>query len=223
VTAALLVAAATLLLPAAPAGARERDSGTTDPVALRSRAIAAYNELNYEAAAKQAAAYLEQARKENRTGREVASVAFILGHARYELHRQSGRPYEGDYALEVVAPLEESLRILQDDPAFKHMLLGNAWYTPWGGRAHRRRAEARGHRHLLNRSCCARRMCARSESALGLFVRAPPLFYLERCPTGAFSDSADLYIQRCAGGAGRGTAYDALRQIYDLAYLTIVT
>jgi hypothetical protein len=108
VRAAVLVVAAALLVPAAPAGARERDSKTTDPVALRSRAIAAYNEQNYAAAAGQAAAYLEQARKENRTGREVASVAFILGHARYELHRQSGRPYEGDYALEVVAPLEES-------------------------------------------------------------------------------------------------------------------
>jgi hypothetical protein len=225
VRAAVLVVAAALLAPAAPAGARERDSKTTDPVTLRSRAIAAYNEQNYAAAAGQAAAYLEQARKENRTGREVASVAFILGHARYELHRQSGRPYEGDYALEVVAPLEESLRILQDDPAFKHMLLGNAYHTLWEmtGRSDPE-SEARAHWYLL-KSILIREAevhaLARSDPAYDLYARHL-LFYLERClDLAQESESADLYLQRIRSVArgGFGSAYDdRFWQIFDLTY-----
>lgn len=221
----LFVVAAAMMSMAAPAGAQGRDGKTVDLARLRSGAISAYNDQKYQTAARHAAAYLEEAREKNRTGREVASVAFILGHARYELHRQSGQPYEGDYATDVVAPLEESLRILQDDPAFKHMLLGNAYHTLWEMTGRRDpEAEARAHWYLL-KSILTREAAvhalAKNDPAYDLYARHL-LFYLERClDLAQESESANLYLQRIRSVArgGFGTAYDdRFWQIFDLTY-----
>ncbi len=222
----VIVMATAMMSMAAPlAGAQGRGVRTADLAALRSRAVSAYNDQKYQTAAKHAAAYLEQAREKNRTGREVASVAFILGHARYELHRQSGRPYEEGYAADVVEQLEESLRILQDDPAFKHMLLGNAYHTLWEmeGR-HDPEAEARAHWYLL-KSILIREAAVhalpRNDPAYDLYARHL-LFYLERClDLAQDSESANLYLQRIRSVArgGFGTAYnDRFWQIFDLTY-----
>ncbi len=221
----IVIATALISMAAAPAGAQGRGAGTADLAVLRSRAVSAYNDQKYQTAAKHAAAYLEQAREKGRTGREVASVAFILGHARYELHRQSGQPYEEDYAADVVAPLEESLRILQDDPAFKHMLLGNAYHTLWEmeGR-HDPEAEARAHWHLLKSILireAAVQALPKKDPAYDLFARHL-LFYLERClDLAQDSASANLYLQRIRSVArgGFGTAYnDRFWQVFDLTY-----
>jgi hypothetical protein len=221
----LFVVAAAMVSAAAPAGAQGRDGKTVDLAALRSRAVSAYNDQKYQTAAKHAAAYLEQAREKNRTGREVASVAFILGHARYELHRQSTQPYEGDYATDVVGPLEESLRILQDDPAFKHMLLGNAYHTLWEMTGRRDpESEARAHWYLLKSILireAAVHALAKDDAAYDLYARHL-LFYLERClDLAQESESANLYLQRIRSVArgGFGTAYDdRFWQIFDLTY-----
>jgi len=220
-----LVAALILMTLAPPAEGRGADDTKVDPAVLRSRAISAYNDQKYETAERYAAAYLDQAEEKNRTGREVASVAFILGHARYEMHRLSGGPYEGDYALEVVAPLEESLRILQDDPAFKNMLLGNAYHTLWEMTGRRDpESEARAHWYLL-KSILIREAAVhalpRTDPAYDLFARHL-LFYLERClDLAQDSESANLYLQRIRSVAlgGFGTAYDdRFWQIFDLTY-----
>jgi len=192
---------------------------------LRNDAITAYNAQNYGRAATLAGHYLERASEESRTGREVAALQFILGHSRYELHQKEGGRYAGDYRADVVQPLEESLRVLQDDAAFKNMLLGNAWHVFWseGGRRDAE-AEGRGHWYLL-KSILLRETEARDQPRTGpeydQFARHV-LFYLERClEYSRTSDSADLYRERIRAAApfGFGTAYDArFWQIHDLTY-----
>jgi hypothetical protein len=216
----VLVALWSVGSPPPAAAVEAADMGT-----LRNDTITAYNAQSYARAATLADRWLDRARSEGRTGREVAAISFILGHARYEMHQKEGTRYAGNYRADVVDPIDESLRILQDDPAFKNMLLGNAWHTLWseGGRSDAE-AEARGHWHLL------KSILLRQEDVGGLAPTAPEydlfarhvLFYLERCLDYArTSDSADLYVQRLRAVApwGFGTAYDArFWQIHDLTY-----
>jgi tetratricopeptide (TPR) repeat protein len=220
--AAVALMTAALLAGAAP-GARAADD--SDLAGLRNDAITAYNAQNYGRAATLADHYLERASQESRTGREVAALQFILGHSRYEVHQKEGGHYGGDYRAEVVQPLEESLRVLQDDAAFKNMLLGNAWHVFWseGGRRDAE-AEGRGHWHLL-KSILLRdteaRDHPRTSPEYDQFARHV-LFYLERCLEYArTSESADLYRERIRAIAplGFGTAYDArFWQIHDLTW-----
>jgi len=212
-----------LLSTAARAGAD--DERKPDLAVLRNDAIAAYNAQNYSKAALLAAQYLDRAREEQRTGREFAALQFVLGHSRFEIHRKAGGAYPADYRADVVAPIEESLRVLQDDPAFKNMLLGNAYHELWSATGRRdAQAEERDHWYLL-KSILVReqevRGRPRSDSDYGLFARHL-LFYLERClDLARSSDSADLYLTRIRTVASRGfgTAYDArFWQIHDLTY-----
>ncbi len=211
--------------PPAPADAADPAGPATDLATLRNETIAAYNALNYPKAAQLAARYLDRARTEGRTGREVAALSFILGHARYEIHRAAGGPYAGDYRAEVVMPLDESLRVLQDDPAFKNMMLGNAWHELWVMTDRKDdEAEERDHWYLL-KSILIRRQDAGDtppqSPGYDPFARHV-LFYLERCLELARSSShADLYAQRIRSVApwGFGTAYEArFWQIHDLTY-----
>ena len=215
--AALLACGASL-----PPSAAEEN---TDLASLRNDAVAAYNKPDYAKAIQFAARYVERARAESRTGREFAAVSFILGHSRYEMQKQAGGSYEGDYRAEVVLPLEESLRILQDDPAFKNMLLGNAYYELWTMQGQRDPGdEERAHWYLL-KSILARenevRDRPKDSPEYDLFARHL-LFYLERClDLAQNSANADLYIERIRTAASWGfaTAYDArFWQIYDLTY-----
>jgi tetratricopeptide (TPR) repeat protein len=208
----------------APGTARGEDE-PAELSALRNDAITAYNAQNYQRAATLAARWLERAQADGRTGREVAALSFIVGHSRYELHQKETGRYAGDYRADVVRPIEESLRILQDDPAFKNMLLGNAWYTFWSENGRQDAdAEARGHWHLL-KSILIRREevqnVTRTAPEYDLFARHA-LFYLERCLDYArSSEHADLYLTRLRSVApwGFGTAYDArFWQIHDLTY-----
>jgi hypothetical protein len=217
---------ATGAVTAAPeSGATAGRQETSDLASLRNDAVAAYNRQDYGKAASIATRYAERARSEGRTGREFAAVSFILGHSRYEMHRKNGGPYDGDYRAEVVEPLEESLRILQDDPAFKNMLLGNAYFELWtlGGR---RDAddEDRAQWYLLKSILVRQDEVAdrpRDGAEYDLFARHL-LFYLERClDLAQDSPTPDLYLWRvrAMAPAGFGTAYDArFWQIYDLTY-----
>ncbi|HEU4401294.1 MAG TPA: hypothetical protein VFT43_04245 [Candidatus Polarisedimenticolia bacterium] len=201
------------------------DEESADLASLRNDTLAAYNDQNYARAAATAARYLDLARSGQRTGREYAAVSFILGHSRYELHRKSGGRYEGDYRAEIIVPLEDSLRVLQDDPAFKNMLLGNAYHEIWtsGGRRDPD-DEERAHWHLL-KSIVVRESEVRDQPRDGpqydLFARHL-LVYLDRCLDLA-RDSANpgVYVDRIRSAApwGFATAYDArFWQIYDLTY-----
>jgi len=219
-------------LAAAAPGAGDSAAGTArggdesaDQSALRNDAITAYNAQNYQRAATLAARWLDRAQADRRTGREVAALSFILGHSRYELHQKETTRYAGDYKADVVRPIEESLRILQDDPAFKNMLLGNAWHTLWSETGRQDAdAESRAHWHLLKSILIRQeevRNAARSAPEYDLFARHA-LFYLERCLDYARSSNhADLYLARLRSIAplGFGTTYDArFWQIHDLTY-----
>jgi len=213
------------LAGAAAVAAPDADAEKGDLTALRNEAIAAYNEQSYARAAQAAARYVEKARAEKRTGREVAAVSFVLGHSRYEVYLKGGGRYAGDFRADVVQPLEESLRVLQDDPAFKNMLLGNVYHDLWkaGGR---RDAEDEGRAHwYLLKSILIRQNEARDRPKDGpeyeLFSRHL-LFYLERClDLAQDSEGAGVYLQRIRSVApwGFGTAYDPrFWQIYNLTY-----
>src|SRR5262245_34902479 len=124
-----------MMLAGVPSAAFAADA-SEELASLRNDAITAYNAQNYARAATLAGHYLDRAGEESRTRGEVADLQFILGHSRYEIHQKDGGRYTGDCKADVVQPLEESLRVLQDDAAFKNMLLGNAWHVLWteGGR-----------------------------------------------------------------------------------------
>jgi tetratricopeptide (TPR) repeat protein len=208
-------------LSAAAFGAEE----TPDLASLRSDAFAAYRSEDYVTASKVASRYVARARTEGRTGREFAAVAFVLGHSRYEVHRASGDIYTGDYRAEVIAPLVESLRILQDDPAFKNMLLSNAYHELWNltGRSDLD-IEGRAHWHLFE-SILIREAGVRDRpkdsKEYDLFARHL-LFYLERClDLVRDSGSPGMYIYRIRSLAplGFGTVYDdRFLQIHELTY-----
>jgi len=199
--------------------------GTTDLSSLREEAFAAYQAEDYAGAARRSAQYVESARAAGRSGREYAAISFVLGHSRYEVHRASGDLYAGDYRVDVIAPLEESLRVLQDDPAFKNMLLGNAYHELWlqKGRSDLE-VESRAHWHLL-KSILIRETeladRARDAAEYDLFARHL-LFYLERClDLARDSGSSQTYSQRIRALAplGFGTAYDdRFLQIHDLTW-----
>jgi hypothetical protein len=227
----LVLCGALLLAPwpgvralAGAAAPRAQDE-SADLNSLRNAAIEAYNAQDYPTAGSNAARYLDRAREQKRAGREVAAILFVLGHSRYEIQHARGGRYEGDYRAEVIAPLEDSLRILQDDPTFKSMLLGNAYYDLWTmtGRTDGE-VEGQAHWYLL-KSILARendvRDRPRGSSEYDLFARHL-LAYLDRCLDLAQSSAtADLYTQsiRTAAPWGFATAYDArFWQIYDLTY-----
>jgi hypothetical protein len=218
----LLVAAALLTGAWPSAFAQERKP---DLAALRNGAIEAYNAQSYAKAATLAAQYLDRARVEQRTGREFAALQFVLGHSRFEAHRKAGSAYPGDYYADVVAPIEESLLVLQDDAAFKNMLLANAYHELWllTGRLDAE-AEERDHWYLL-KSILIREQEARERkhsAAEDEILARHLLFYLERClELSRTSDRADLYLARIRSVApwGFGSAYDArFWQIHDLTY-----
>ena len=219
-----LPAARSSAAPRSTAAPATRDE-TADLASLRSDAVAAYGKEDYARAESLATRYIERARLEGRVGREFAAVSFVLGHARYELHKRSGGPYRGDYRADVVAPLEESLRVLQDDPAFKNMLLANAYFELWSMTG-RRDADAEMHaqwHHL--KSIMLREIEVRERPRTGpeydLFARHL-LFYLERClDLARLSSSSEIYLYRIRSLAPRGfaSAYDdRFRQVYELTY-----
>lgn len=197
----------------------------TDLASLRSAAFVAYEAEDYAGAARLAARYVDRAREAGRSGREYAAVSFILGHSRYEVHRAGDDFYAGDYQADVIAPLEESLRVLQDDPAFKNMLLGNAYYELWRqkGRSDLD-VESRAHWHLL-KSILIRETelvdRTRDSPEYDLFARHL-LFYLERClDLARDSGSPQTYAQRIRALAPRGfgTVYDhRFLQIHELTW-----
>ncbi len=134
------------VFPAQPPAAEPPNA----PAALADQALAAYNASDYPAAERLASRYIEAARLGGITGRKLAEIQFVLGHSRYEIQHRSQAPYPGDYRADVVSPLEESFRILQDNPAFRTLLLGNAYFELWtaGGR-HDADAEAQAHWYFL--------------------------------------------------------------------------
>jgi len=195
------------------------------PAALAEQALAAYNTSDYPTAERLASRYVEAARLSGITGRKLAEIQFVLGHSRYEIQHRSQAPYPGDYRAEVVSPLEESFRILQDNPAFRTLLLGNAYFELWSGGGRRdAEAEAQAHWYYL-KSILIResetRLPARDPSDLERFARYL-LFYLDRCMELARrSATPDLYLYRIRSVApwGLSSPYaDRFRQIVDLTY-----
>ncbi len=220
---AAVILACTLLATLPEAGLLSKE--TADLASLRSEAFAAYQATRYDEAAGLAARYVDRARAEGRAGRELAAVSFVLGHSRYENHRASSDLYAGDYNAEVIAPLEESLRVLQDDPAFKNMLLGNAYHQLWLITGRRDLdAEGRAHWHLF-KSILIRQTDASDRpndaAEQDLFARHL-LFYLERClDLARDSGSPRMYVHRIRSLAplGFGTTYDdRFMQIQQLTY-----
>ncbi len=195
------------------------------PAALAEQALTAYNASDYSAAERLAARYVESARLSGITGRRLAEIQFVLGHSRYEIQHKSQAPYPGDYRADVVAPLEESFRVLQDNAAFRTLLLGNAYFELWtiGGRRDAD-SESQAHWYYL------KSILIRQSDALGADHDGSDqeklarylLFYLDRCLEMARrSATPELYLYRVRTAAAWGFSSpyaDRFRQIDDLTY-----
>jgi len=200
-------------------------SGASEQAAMAEGAIAAYNASDYAIAATLAARYIDRAREQGRIGREVAEVLFVLGHSRYEIQRQSAAPHAGDYRADIVAPLEESLRVVQDNAAFKTLVLANAYYDLWKAQGERdAEAEGRAHWYLL-RSIVIRESEARNtppDSPEHERLARFQLLYLDRClELARRSATPELYLYRIRAAAPRGFASpyaDRFRQVFELTY-----
>ncbi|MDH3283256.1 MAG: hypothetical protein OEQ13_00805 [Acidobacteriota bacterium] len=97
---------------------------------IRKSAVSAYNSRDWRGAA-QAAGSFENALEAAglpRAGADFALVAFIGGHARFEIWKQDPDSSQHDFDEDVIGAMQESLKILQDDPFFKHNVLGTAYY-----------------------------------------------------------------------------------------------
>lgn len=115
-----------LALPAAPAEA----SAIQTLESLRQTAVNAYNARDWRAASEAADAYGATLAAEGlpRAGADFALVAFVGGHARFELWKTDPASFPYDFDKDVLAEMHESLRILQDDPFFKHNVMGTIYY-----------------------------------------------------------------------------------------------
>ncbi len=117
-----------ILLLLAPAMAQESVLDSLE--GTRSRAVSAYNEREWAGAAKAAdsyAAILDEADLPH-AGTDYALVAFIGGHARFELWKTDPASFSYDFDRDVLGAMHESIHILQDDPFFKHNVLGTAYF-----------------------------------------------------------------------------------------------
>lgn len=212
--------------PAAPADAAGEEEGAR----IADRAQKAYAASDYPTARDLAQRYLDWARERGLAGRRLAEIQFILGHAGYEIRHAAGAPAAADaapaeYRARVVTPLEDSFRVLQDNAAFKTLLLGNAWFDLWrmsGGRD--AESEAQAHWYLL-KSILIREDEARAaapDDAARERLDRYRLYYLDHCLEMARSSpTPDLYVDRVRAAAARGlgSAYaDRFRQIYDLTW-----
>jgi hypothetical protein len=132
---ALLALACAFSLPATTrAGTTGNDAAPPQPPAnletLRTTAVDAYNARNWVAAAEAADAFVSSldAAGLPHAGNDFALVSFVGGHARFELWKQAPETFKWDYAKDVLGAMEKSLTILQDDPFFKHNVIGTAYY-----------------------------------------------------------------------------------------------
>ncbi|RMF21040.1 MAG: hypothetical protein D6760_10300 [Deltaproteobacteria bacterium] len=126
-----IVLALLALLVAPAASISLAATGVLDQLeALRQAAVSAYNARDWQVAAEQADQYEQQldAAGLPHAGPDFALVAFIGGHARFELWKQSPDTFKYDFDRDVLGAMLESLNILQDDPFFKFNVLGTAYY-----------------------------------------------------------------------------------------------
>ncbi len=125
------VAAACLAALALLAGPARADAALMERLeSIKNAAITAYNARDWNAAAASAGEF-EQALESAglpAAGADYALVAFIGGHARFEIWKQAPESFRYDFDRDVVGAMERSLQILQDDPFYKHNVLGTAYY-----------------------------------------------------------------------------------------------
>ncbi|MDQ7007321.1 MAG: hypothetical protein Q9Q40_08815 [Acidobacteriota bacterium] len=97
---------------------------------IRTAAVAAYNARDWQAAADAADNYFSTLDGAGlpRAGADFALVSFIGGHSRFELWKADPDSFKYDFDRDVLGAMLSSLRILQDDPFFKHNVLGTAYY-----------------------------------------------------------------------------------------------
>ncbi len=125
---------ALLALALAPVALAAENSPPPAPPAnlemLRTTAVDAYNARNWTAAAEAADAFVTSIDTAGlpRAGNDFALVSFVGGHARFELWKAAPETFKYNFAQDVLGAMEKSLTILQDDPFFKHNVIGTAYF-----------------------------------------------------------------------------------------------
>jgi hypothetical protein len=97
---------------------------------MRNAAVEAYNARNWTVASEAADAFVAalDAAKLPHAGNDFALVSFVGGHSRFELWKAAPDTFKYDYDKDVLGAMEQSITILQDDPFFKHNVIGTAYY-----------------------------------------------------------------------------------------------
>lgn len=196
----LLAALAAAALLAGPALAADTPAPPPNLEPLRQAAVAAYNERNWSAAAEAADAYVSALDVAGlpHAGADYAMVSFLGGHARFELWKSAPTTFKYDFEKDVIGSMEKSLKILQDDPFFKHNVLGTVYYEKLKDEHFRNLAlENAAHWNMY------KALLARHEELAG-----KPRDGEEYT---AFAKYALLYISRCFEMARRSSVPDVYR------------
>ncbi|MDQ7007126.1 MAG: hypothetical protein Q9Q40_07825 [Acidobacteriota bacterium] len=126
----MLLLAVLVALGALSPGAATEPTPVDRLAEIQREAIAAYNDRQWRQAAGAADRYVEALDGFGlpHAGSDYALVAFIGGHARFEVWKADPPSFSYDFQRDVLGAMQESLHILQDDPFFKHNVLATACY-----------------------------------------------------------------------------------------------
>ncbi len=192
---------------------------------IRQAAVGTYNQRAWGAAAEAADRY--QARLEEAglplAGPDFALVSFIGGHARFEIWKADPASFKYDFEHDVLEAMKRSLLILQDDPFFKHNVIGTAYYEKlkhdhYEGLEHENAANWHMLKALIAR---AEELEAkgRNSEEYGKFSKYILLYVNRAFEMARYSKVPEIYLIRIreACRLGFGTAYDdRFAQLYQV-------
>ncbi|MBP7147636.1 MAG: hypothetical protein KBD01_08835 [Acidobacteria bacterium] len=202
--------------PAATTAAEPAIPLSAELMTLRQSAVEAYNRRDWNAAATAADSFAEafEAAGLPHLGADYALVAFVGGHARYELWKADPEGFRYDFPSEVIAPMEESLTLLQDAPFFKYTVLGTAQFDWFKARGYHDAdvedaANWNGYRALLARADELQGQPLDSQE-YETFARHVLQYIARAFEAARYSSAPDVYLIRVreACRLGFGTAYD---------------
>ncbi len=210
---------------AASQPAPEKEVPSARLESLRAAAVEAYNQRNWKNAAEAADAFVSalDAAGLPHAGSDFALVAFLGGHARFELWKKDPGTFKYDYARDVLGAMNESLQILQDDPFFKHNVVGSAYFEKLkDGHFHDLDLENKANWHMY------RALMARAEELTGkprdgeeytAFAKYVLVYIARAFDMARYSTIPDIYMVRVreACRLGFGTKFDdRFSQLYQV-------
>jgi len=190
---------------------------------IQREAIAAYNDRQWTRAAGAADRYVEALDGFGlpHAGSDYALVAFIGGHARFEVWKADPPSFSYDFQRDVLGAMLESLHILQDDPFFKHNVLATACFEKLESENfHNLELENLANWHFLKALISRRdalRLTERDSEEFLAFEKYLLLYISRAFEMARYSNAPEIYLVRvreaCRMGFG-GKFTDRFAQLY---------